>query len=77
MATCTARFNSKKTKAILKDSFQKYVNHLMKHYGGLPENAWINYQKDFKRGFMKACKTQKQKTNKNKTTKNRNRNRKI
>lgn len=35
---------------------RKYLNTLIKEYGGIPANAATDYKKGFRKGFMAQCK---------------------
>ena len=56
---CSDKFKKKRTQKIAR----KYWNMLFNYYmsnGGLPEYAYRDYMKQFKKEFMKKCKTIKQ-----------------
>jgi hypothetical protein len=53
---CTARYKSKKTQAEVEKVFKIWSKQIIQRYGGLPPNAWIDFKKGFKRGFMRSCK---------------------
>jgi hypothetical protein len=56
---CTAYFKTKKVQAFLKKSFKKYADKLIKEQGGLPEFAWRDYKKGFRKTVMKNCRLKK------------------
>ena len=56
MSDCTARYKSKETQAEVANVFKIWSKQVIKRYGGLPHNAWIDFKKGFKRGFMRSCK---------------------
>ena len=55
---CSARYNSKETKTQLEELFKTWSKQVIQKYGGLPPNAWLDFKKGFKRGFMRSCKLQ-------------------
>jgi len=56
MNNCTARYKKKETKAHLEEMFKMWSKGVILKYGGLPPNAWLDFKKGFKRGFIKSCK---------------------
>jgi len=52
---CRKILKSKKTKKFLDKSWKNYMDYQIKYHGGLEKNAWKKYEKDFEKGFMKAC----------------------
>lgn len=67
MSNCTARYKSKETQAEIAKVFKTWSKQVIQQYGGLPPNAWIDFKKGYKRGFMKSCKLNKMKTIKSKS----------
>ena len=61
---CTARYKSKETQAEVEKVFKIWSKQVIKRYGGLPPNAWLDFKKGFKRGFMRSCKLRNQKKSK-------------
>ena len=57
-SNCSARYNSKETKTQLEELFKTWSKQVIQKYGGLPPNAWLDFKKGFKRGFMRSCKLQ-------------------
>jgi len=55
-SNCTVRYKSKETQAQLENVFKIWSKQMIKRYGGLPANAWTDFKKGFKRGFMRSCK---------------------
>jgi hypothetical protein len=53
---CTQRYKSKATQAEVEKVFKLWSKQVIQRYGGLPPNAWIDFKKGFKRGFMRSCK---------------------
>ena len=68
MPSCKTLYNSKKTKSLFDKEWKKWSNNYIKQNGGLPEFAFRDFKKSYKRGFMKICKLI-MKNKKNKTKK--------
>ena len=59
MKNCTVYYKSKKVQAFLRSEFKKLSEKLIKEHGGLPEFAWRDFKKGFKKSVMENCKTAK------------------
>ena len=55
---CVKRFRSKKVQKLLTDSWKGYKDHLKKTKG-LRKHDYSRFARDFKKGYMNSCKTQK------------------
>jgi hypothetical protein len=75
MVNCSILYKSKKTQELLQQSFNDLASKIIKEKGGLPDFAWRDFKKGFKKGFMRSCKmrmkkmTMNKKINNNKTKK--------
>lgn len=65
MKNCTGLYKTKKMQSKLKNTFQQWSKKTIQEQGGLPANAWLDFKKGFKRGFMRSCKAMKSKSRKN------------
>ena len=55
MPNCTQRYKSRKVQKLQKVFWNLFMQEQMKK-GGLEKNAFQNFNKGFKKGFMDSCK---------------------
>ena len=59
---CLKKYKSGFTQDLKNKATRKYLNMLIKEYGGLPANAASEFKRGFKKGFMTQCKKRNAKT---------------
>jgi hypothetical protein len=73
---CSDRYKTDFIQDLQTKEMRRYVDMLIKEYGGVPANTAAEYEKGFRKGFMTECKKQKtlkQKTSKKKSKKTKTR----
>ena len=56
---CTKLLKSPAQQTIFQKHWRKYMRQQIKALGGLEANAFTQFRKDYKRGFILGCKTKK------------------